>query len=186
MSGNNKVAEHYNHGSLTVAIEQGVIALGKTTASVGIDDLAPVDEFHIGGRQASKAFLDQLALSEQDHVLDVGCGIGGASRFVASHYGPRVTGIDLTNEYIETGSELCAWVGLDERVSLHQGSALEMPFEDHSFDHAYMMHVGMNIEGKVTLFAEVARVLKVGGSFGVYDLMRIESAIFARIGFKST
>ena len=173
MSESNKVADHYSHGSLIATIEQGVVELGKTTESIGIDDLALVDEFHIGGRQASTDFLDQLDLSDQDHVLDVGCGIGGASRFVASHYGPRVIGIDLTEEYIETGRELCNWVGLEQLVSLQQGSALHMPFADQSFDHAYMMHVGMNIEDKAALAAEVARVLKPGASFGIYDVMRI-------------
>ena len=155
MSESNKVADHYSHGSLIATIEQGVVELGKTTESIGIDDLALVDEFHIGGRQASTDFLDQLDLSDQDHVLDVGCGIGGASRFVASHYGPRVTGIDLTEEYIETGRELCNWVGLEQLVSLQQGSALHMPFADQSFDDAYMMHVGMSIEDKAALAAEV-------------------------------
>jgi len=173
MSGNNKVADHYTHGGLTAAIEQGVIALGKTTDTIEVDDLAAVDEFHIGGRVASIAFLDQLELSGSELVLDVGCGLGGASRFVASHYGTKVSGIDLTGEYIETGRELCAWVGLDGRVALSHGSALDMPFDDGSFDSAYMMHVGMNIEDKAALFTEVARVLKAGASFGVYDVMRI-------------
>lgn len=173
MSTNNKVSDHYAHAGLIAAIEAGIVGLGKTTGSVEIDDLAAVDEFHIGGRQASIGFLDQLELSPRAHVLDVGCGLGGASRFVASRYGCRVSGIDLTGEYIETGSTLCAWVGLSDRVSLHHGSALDMPFDDASFDRAYMMHVGMNIADKAALFAEVARVLKSGASFGVYDVMRI-------------
>jgi ubiquinone/menaquinone biosynthesis C-methylase UbiE len=56
----------------------------------------------------------------------------------------------LTDEYVETGRVLCGWVGLGERVSLHQGSALSMPFADGAFDGAYMLHVGMNIEDKTT------------------------------------
>ncbi len=173
MGTDSNVSQHYTHGGLTAAIEQGVVALGKTTDSITIDDLGAVDEFHIGGRVASIAFLDQLGLSGDEHVLDVGCGLGGASRFVASRYGTRISGIDLTAEYIETGRDLCAWLGLEHRISLHHGSALEMPFEDRSFDHGYMMHVGMNIADKASLFAEVARVLKAGGNFGVYDVMRI-------------
>ena len=173
MGTDSKVSQHYTHGGLTAAIEQGVVALGKTTDSITIDDLGAVDEFHIGGRVASIAFLDQLGLSGDEHVLDVGCGLGGASRFVESRYGTRISGIDITAEYIETGRDLCAWLGLEHRISLHHGSVLEMPFEDRSFDHGYMMHVGMNITDKASLFAEVARVLKAGGNFGVYDVMRI-------------
>ena len=166
------VSRHYTHGALIEAIRAGVGSLGKAAETVTVDDLAPVDEFHIGGRRASAEFLDQLELSARMHVLDVGCGLGGAARFVASRYGSLVTGIDLTAEYVETGIALCAWVGLGQRISLHQGSALAMPFEERSFDGAYMLHVGMNIEDKETLASEVARVLRPDSRFGIYDVMR--------------
>jgi ubiquinone/menaquinone biosynthesis C-methylase UbiE len=167
------VSDHYSHGYLLDAIEDSLAKLGKTVESVTIEDLAPVDEFHIGGRVATEKFLRQLNLDQKDHVLDVGCGLGGAARYVANKYHNNVSGIDLTEEYIETGNALCAWVNLDKRVSLHQGSALSMPFEDGTFDAAYMMHVAMNIENKAQLFKEVSRVLRPGASFGTYDVMRI-------------
>ena len=167
------VSKHYTHGNLVAAIQSGVESLGKTINSVTVDDLAPVDEFHIGGRQASEDFLGQLDLTPEKQVLDVGCGLGGAARFVASRYGCRVTGIDLTPEYIETGKVVCGWVGLDSRVSLRQGSALAMPFADGTFDCAYMLHVGMNIDDKEKLCSEVNRVLRANSLFGIYDVMRV-------------
>ena len=166
------VAAHYTHGSLLEAIRVGVTKLGKTPESITADDLAAVDEFHIGGRQASSDFLGQLNFTADDHVLDVGCGLGGPARFVASQYHCRVTGIDLTEEYIETGKVLCAWVGLEDRVTLQQSSALSLPFADGEFTGGYMMHVGMNIADKAKLCTEVYRVLKLGASFGIYDVMR--------------
>jgi len=172
MQNDKAVAEHYFHGDLLNAIQAAVARLGKTIDSVTIDDLAPVDEFHIGGRLATEKFLSQLNFSQQDHILDVGCGLGGAARYVANKYNNRVTGIDLTEEYVETGNALCAWVKLDKHVRLHQGSALSMPFPDEVFDGAYMMHVAMNIEDKAQLFSEIYRVLRPGASFGVYDVMR--------------
>ena len=96
------VATHYTHGALLGAILNGVQRLGKSRDTVTVEDLGPVDEFHIGGRVATKNFLDQLEITADDHVLDVGCGLGGASRFVAKQYGCRVTGVDLTDEYIKT------------------------------------------------------------------------------------
>jgi ubiquinone/menaquinone biosynthesis C-methylase UbiE len=166
------VSRHYTHGALIEAIRAGIASLGKAEETVTVDDLAPVDEFHIGGRRASEEFLDQLSFSAQMHVLDVGCGLGGAARFVASRYGSRVTGIDLTTEYVETGNALCKWVGLDQRIFLRQGSALAMPFTDRGFDGAYMLHVGMNIDDKEKLASEVARVLRPNSRFGIYDVMR--------------
>jgi ubiquinone/menaquinone biosynthesis C-methylase UbiE len=172
MAKGDAVVDHYSHGRLLDAILAGVTALGKTPDTVSVDDLAPVDEFHIGGRQASQDFIGQLGLSSDDLVLDVGCGIGGTARYVASTCGCRVSGLDLTPEYIATGQALCAWVGLADRVDLSHGNALAMPFESALFDAAIMLHVGMNIADKAGLFTEVNRVLRPGGIFGVYDIMR--------------
>ena len=82
------------------------------------------------------------------HLLDIGCGIGGPSRFFAEERGCRVTGIDLTDDYVRTATALAARVGLGGQVSYRQASALALPFEAARFDGAYMIHVGMNIEDK--------------------------------------
>lgn len=166
------VAGHYGHGQLMDGILAGITKLGKTPETITVDDLAPVDEFHIGGRVATADFIGQLGVSASDHVLDVGCGIAGSSRYVASAHGCQVTGIDLTPEFVETGKSLCKWVGLDDRIALHQGSALETGFDENSFDAAFMLHVGMNIADKMALCAEVMRVLRPNGLFGIYDVMK--------------
>jgi len=172
MSYDKSVADHYLHGSLLNAIENALPALGKTIETVTIEDLAAVDEFHVGGRIATDNLFRQLNFSKPSYLLDVGCGLGGAARYVASEYQHLVAGIDLTPEYIETGNTLCHWLNLDSHVSLVEGSALSMPYADNSFDGGYMLHVGMNIDDKVSLFAEIYRVLKPRAVFGVYDIMR--------------
>lgn len=91
----------------------------------------------------------------KDHILDVGCGLGGAARYIANKLNNRVTGIDLTQEYIDVGNSLCTWDELDKQITLQQGSALCMPFEDEMFDGTVMLYVGMNISDKISLFAEV-------------------------------
>lgn len=173
MSYERTVSEHYSHGELLGAIQASLSKLGKTFNSVTIEDLAPVDEFHIGGRLATENLLDQVNFSNQSDIVDVGCGLGGASRFVANKYNNRVTGVDLNEEYIKVGKVLNEWVGLDKQVSLHQGSALSMPFENETFDGALMLHVGMNIGDKLKLFSEVYRLLKPGAYFAIYDVMQI-------------
>jgi ubiquinone/menaquinone biosynthesis C-methylase UbiE len=173
MINNQAISENYFHGDLLHAIQASILKLGKSTDDVTIEDLAPVDEFHIGGRLATENLLSQLSFSDQSKILDVGCGLGGAARFASSKYNSQVTGIDLSEEYIETGKSLCAWVKLDKKVTLQQGSAVAMPFQTESFDGAYMLHVGMNIEDKKLLFKEIFRVLRPGSWFGIYDIMRI-------------
>ena len=85
MSNDKAVSEHYLHGDLLNAIQVSVTKLGKTVDSVTIEDLAPVDEFHVGGRLATKNFLRQFNFSERDHILDVGCGLGGIAN-IANDY----------------------------------------------------------------------------------------------------
>lgn len=167
------VARHYAHGSLEEAILDALAAAGKDLKHLTPKDLAPVDEFHTGGRLATVAFAQEFGLRPGMRLLDIGCGLGGAARYFAHEHGCQVTGIDLSPEYANVTNVLAQRVGLDDRVSCELGSALALPFEPESFDAAYMLHVGMNIEDKAMLFAEVRRVLAPSGLFGIYDVMRI-------------
>jgi len=179
MPNEHQVASHYTHGALLKTLCNGLGKLGKTTTEVTIDDLGPVDEFHIGGRVATRHFLDQLDIDASHQILDVGCGIGGASRFAAYTYGCRVTGIDLTHEYVQTGNELCKWVNLNDHITLEVSNATALPFLEQTFDRAFMLHVGMNITEKQKLATEIYRVLKPGGKVGIYDVMRIQDGDIA-------
>jgi SAM-dependent methyltransferase len=174
-----QVAGHYARGGLVAAIRDGLARIGKTESTVTSEDLAPVDEFHIGGRLATADLARQLALTADDHVLDIGCGLGGPARHVAARYGCHVTGIDLTSDYVEAGNVLSDWLGLGARVRLQHGNALALPFADGSFTAATMLHVGMNIADKAALFAEIARVLRAGACFGVFDVMLTGDGEFA-------
>lgn len=168
-----EVSRHYTHGSLEAAILEAFASTGKPADAITVDDLTGVDEFHIGGAQATGDLTDQLSIAPAMHLLDVGCGIGGPARFLARRFGCRVTGIDLTPEFVAVAESLTRRVGLADRVDFREGSALALPFGDGSFDGATLLHVGMNIADKATLFGEVGRVLKPGGFFAVYDVMRI-------------
>lgn len=167
-----QVADHYARGGLVAAIRDGLARMGKTEGTVTAEDLASVDEFHIGGSASTEELARQLALDAKDRVLDIGCGLGGPSRHIAARYGCHVTGVDLTPDYVDAGKVLSGWLRLGDRVSLQQGDALALPFPDGSFTAAYMLHVGMNIADKRALFVEVARVLGRGGRFGIFDVMR--------------
>ena len=166
------VAEHYTQGSLEQRILTALREAGKDPERLDSDDLAPVDEFHHGGRAATAAFAPKLKLRPGINLLEIGSGIGGPARYFARHHSCRVTGIDLTEEFIVVSRALTRRLGMEGQVSFEQGSALSMPFSAATFDVATLLHVGMNIAEKTRLFAEVRRVLKPGGIFGIYDQMR--------------
>jgi len=176
------VARHYGDGGLLARIMAGLAASGADPDRLQPDDLAPVDEFHIGGREATAHAVAKLGLGlgldpdpdpgAEAHVLDVGCGIGGAARYIATQIGCRVTGIDLTPEFIEVAQRLTGLTGLDDRIAFEVASALDMPFEDGAFDAAITLHVAMNIPDRTALYAEIARVVKPGATFCIYDVMK--------------
>lgn len=172
MSLEDRVAAHYSRGDRAQAILAALRAAGKDPEHLSVDDLASVDEFHVRGRQATIELGQKLGLRPDMNVLDVGCGIGGASRYFAATYGCRVTGIDLTAEYCRMAAMFATSTGLADRLEYRQASALALPFEEATFDAAYTQHVAMNIADKPTLYAEAARVLKPGAVFGIYDLLQ--------------
>ncbi|NNE67440.1 MAG: class I SAM-dependent methyltransferase [Pyrinomonadaceae bacterium] len=172
MTNSQAVAAHYSIKGILDTIESGLKQVGADRDSVTIDQLSLVDEFHIGGRKATEHFFPQLGFRPGDRVLDIGCGIGGGSRFAAAKYEVNVDGIDLTDEYIEVGDELNRWVGMETSVSLKTGDATSLEFEDKTFDAAFTMHVCMNIADKRRVFEEAYRVIKPRGVLGIYDVTK--------------
>ncbi len=166
------VARHYSSGSLMSRIRDGLKKTGALPP-LNPDFLAPVDEFHIGGREETEPFIKSLGLSPGQCVLDLGCGIGGPARFTERSTGAAVVGVDITSEFVRTAQELTTMTDQSDRVKFVRGSVLDLPFTPGLFDAAYMMHVGMNVADKHRIAREAARVLKPGSIFGIYDIMRV-------------
>jgi ubiquinone/menaquinone biosynthesis C-methylase UbiE len=171
-----QVAAHYAREGLEAAILDALQQAGRPIDPIDPADLAPIDEFHFGWAAVTTELAKDFAFTREMHVLDIGSGIGGPARHFARACGCRVTGVDLTEDYVAAAGALTRRCGLADRVSFQLASALDLPFADSSFDGATLMHVGMNIADKAKLFGEARRVLKRGAVFGVYDLMRVSDA----------
>ncbi|MDY0872677.1 class I SAM-dependent methyltransferase [Dongia rigui] len=171
-----QVARHYGSKDLEANILAALAAAGKDMAHLSIDDLAGLDEFHLGWREQTARLASDLGLSAGQHVLDIGCGIGGPARYFAARHQCRVTGLDLTPEFVAAARMLTERCDLAGKASFEVGSALAMPFAAGGFDAACLIHVGMNIADKPALFAEVRRILRPGGRFAVYDVMAMGDA----------
>lgn len=178
MSEATAVQAHYARPQLEQAILAALGRSGIDPQKMTAGDLASMDEFHVGGIESTKAFAEFMKLLPGMELLDVGSGVGGPARYFAGERNCRVTGIDLTEEFVRAAVSLTKALNLENAATFHRGSALAMPFEDQRFDGAYMIHVGMNIEDKQGLFREVARVLKPGARFTVFDIMRVGEGAF--------
>ena len=168
-----EVSAHYAKDGLLQRIIEALNEMGVSTGSVTPEDLKSVDEFHVGGFSATTALIDQLDLKPEMKVIDIGSGIGGTARFVAGETGAHVTGVDLTPEYTSTARSLSELVGMTAVTDYQTANALNLPFDDGSFDVALMLHVGMNIPDKAALMAEVGRILRPNGLFAIYDIMKV-------------
>ncbi|HVN35770.1 MAG TPA: methyltransferase domain-containing protein [Casimicrobiaceae bacterium] len=157
------VSAHYSRGELRERLFAALVEDGADPHRPTLGALAPYDQFHGGGLDATVAMADALAIRADDHILDVGSGIGGPARYFADRFGCRVTGIDLTAEFCDVARELTRATGLEAKVDFVDGDALAMPFADARFDGAYSMYVSMNIADRAALYREIHRVVKPGG-----------------------
>jgi len=163
MATETEITSHYSSGELLGRLSAVLREDGADPNAPTIAAMAPYDQFHGRGMEATEELAALLDAAPGDHVLDVGSGIGGPARYMADRFGCQVTGIDLTPEFCDAARHLTGLMGMSDRVAFEQGNATAMPFEDASFDKAYSMNVSMNIADKAGFYGEIARVLKPGG-----------------------
>jgi MPBQ/MSBQ methyltransferase len=167
------VREHYGSDDLEERALAALRRVGVDPDNLRVEDLGGLDQLHAGSTPATEHLLDALGLTSTTRVLDVGCGVGGSARWAAARHGCRVTGIDLSPEFVGLARSLTERIGLTERVTFDVGSATELPYDDATFERALFNHVGMNIPAKDRVFVEVRRVLERGGRFAVFEQMRV-------------
>ncbi|MGD8619895.1 MAG: methyltransferase domain-containing protein [Gammaproteobacteria bacterium] len=161
---------YYSPNDLYNKILDGLDQIGKDLSEVTLDDLQPVDEFHIRGDTATRELIGLANFTPDMHIIDVGCGVGGSTRRLSHETGCRVTGIDLSDQYIDAAERLTQLLAMQERVSFRAASALELPFDDDTFDGAWSIQMNMNVEDKLTWLQELFRVLKPGGRAVLYEV----------------
>ena len=164
------VEEHYARQGIAARVLAALRAVRGPDVPITRDTLAPIDHFHGKGVMATEELATVLQPKATDHLLDIGCGIGGPARWIAGKYGCRVTGVDLTAEFCEAARELNGLCGLADRVEILHGSALSLPVPGNSFDRAYSQAALMNISDKRGVFQEAHRVLRPGGLLALSPL----------------
>ncbi len=165
------VSQQYARPDLGAAILNAARAAGINHDGLKPRDLAPVDQFHSGGWAATLELANMSGLQAGVQVLDVGGGIGGAARCLASEFGCRVEVLDITEDYCRAGELLTAAAGLRDRVTFRYGSALDMPYADGSYDVVWTQHSSMNIADKERLYREIFRVMRPGGKLALHEIM---------------
>lgn len=167
---NHTVKAHYNPSNLVVKIQQGLKQAGKSLEKLQSKDLSLLDQLHTGGAKATISLLKKTHPKPGDQVLDAGCGIGGSSRLMVELFGCQVTGVDISEMFIDTADFLTRHTHLEHQVQFQTASLLDMPFEDHSFDLILCQHVLMNLQDKETVIRDFFRILKPGGKLVLHEI----------------
>lgn len=157
--------QHYASNDLVGRIMATLAAAGHDVSKPTVEILYLIDQLHGGGLNSTKAQAALIPIGKETRVLDAGCGIGGASRFLARTYGCAVEAIDLTPQFVEAAARLNALCGMSDRISVREGSVTDLPYPDRSFDVVWCQNVTMNVEDKRRMFAEAFRVLVPGGVY---------------------
>ena len=164
------VRDHYRASGLTERLKTALTAW-PDEQRLTPQQLASVDQFHTRGLAATVELAKLAGITAEMSVLDVGSGVGGPARFLAATYGCQVTGIDLSEPFVDAARYLTKRTGQSGQVSFEMASALELPFDAGSFDVALLQHVAMNISDRTRLYREIRRVLKSGGKFAIFDVV---------------
>lgn len=166
-----KVREHYSSTGLTDRIKSALITIVPDEQPLTVDELAPLDQFHIRGMLATAELASAAGVEPSARVLDIGCGIGGPARSLAATFGCNVTGVDLSPSFIDAANYLTMRSRLSRRVTFQVGNGLHLPFDDAAFDVVFLQHVAMNIQDRGALYGEVYRALRPGGRIATSDLV---------------
>lgn len=163
------IADHWGRGDVYGLITSALARASKPLAGLTVEDLAPVDHFHARGFPATVELADRLPIRPGDHILDIGCGLGGPARYIAQRFRCRVSGLDITAPFVDTANKLTALLRMDEQVQVRLGDGQELPYPDACFDGAYAQHVTMNVPDRARFFAEAYRVLRPGSFFALTE-----------------
>jgi SAM-dependent methyltransferase len=169
MSTAKSIAEHWGTRDFYALITSELSKLGKPLDNVTVQDLSPVDHFHARGFPATQELADRLPIQPGQHILDIGCGLGGPARYIAKRFQCKVSGIDITPAFVEAGNKLTALVRMEAQVKIELGDGQSLPYEASSFNGAYSQHVTMNVPDRPKFFAEAWRVLKPGAFFALTE-----------------
>jgi sarcosine/dimethylglycine N-methyltransferase len=165
------VRDHYRASGLTERLKTALTAFGPDEQRLTPQQLATLDQFHTRGLAATVELAKLAGITTDMSVLDVGSGVGGPARFLAATYGCQVTGVDLSEPFVDAARYLTERTGQSGQVSFEIASALELPFDAGRFDVVLLQHVAMNIADRARLYREIHRVLKSGGRFATFDVV---------------
>ena len=125
---------------------------------------------HMGGLEATKELIELCHVGKNSHVLEVGCGVGLTTCYIAKEYGCEVVAIDISEEMIKRAKERAKRKGVEDKVEFIVADAQDLPFKNDLFDAIICESVNAFIKNKQKAINEYKRVVKAGGYVGFNEV----------------
>jgi SAM-dependent methyltransferase len=169
MTNNKLIADHWASSDVYASIVSALRKMSKPLDALTMEDLAPVDHYHARGFPATVELADRLPLQANQHIVDIGCGLGGPARYIAKRFQCKVSGVDITEPFVEAANKLTTLLKMENQVKIELGDGQRLPYADASFDGGYTQHVTMSVADRPRFFEEAYRVLKPGAFFALTE-----------------
>ena len=130
---------------------------------------------HMGGRRATRELAELCHIHQDTHVLEVGCGIGTTSCYLASEYGCQVLAVDLSERMVARAIERAKKRGVHTGVEFKVADAQQLPFEEARFDVVIDESVTAFVADKQKALSEYVRVAKLGGYIGLNEVAWVKT-----------
>jgi len=163
------ITQHWDRKNLGEQILNRLAEIHGTTDGLNIDDFAPFDQFHGGGKEKTVKLARIVGVTSGMKVLDVGGGLGGPARTLAVEFDCIVTVVDPAPSYIEAGRSFTRRLELTNRITHIEGDALNLPSSLGEFDVVWTQNSGMNIADKQQLYQGFKQRLRPGGLLAIQE-----------------
>ncbi|MBE0505855.1 MAG: methyltransferase domain-containing protein [Marinospirillum sp.] len=169
---NQQLSQRYADEHLATRLREALLAEGLNPDQLTLDDIAAIDQLHVGGRRSSRQLADLAEFLPGQQVLDLGCGTGGSSRLLVAEYGVQVVGVDITQPFVDVARWLTEATGLTARCHYTCADAQQLPLETASFDAVWCQHTLMNLPDLDQGLREIHRVLKPDGRLLLHEVLQ--------------
>jgi cyclopropane fatty-acyl-phospholipid synthase-like methyltransferase len=158
-------------GADSIIAELSALGFGPRSP-LNFNEVCKIDQLHYHGAASVQLAIDALAIKENSHVLEIGAGWGGPSRFIAGRTKAQVTALELQNDFNSVGESITKRCGLNSFVTHRQDDFLQVEFKNFKFEHIVSWLALYHIPNRKFFTEKMYGLMVPGGTIFIEDLIQ--------------